>query len=116
MWRSSHQVEEFEQADAVGGAVGPRGRMGGPIDKRADGLLPFVVFVEMLALKIIAAGKAEEGGMEGGELLHQIDALAVRLIIVGGRKERNQLEPCGPGMLHEKLEMIGGRGREVAGL
>ena len=37
--------EEFEQADAVGGAVGPRGGMRGPIDERPDGLLPFVVFV-----------------------------------------------------------------------
>ena len=37
--------EELEQADAVGGAVGPRGGMRGPIDERADGLLPVVVFV-----------------------------------------------------------------------
>ena len=91
--------EELEQADAVGGAVGPRRGMGGTVDERADGLLPVVVFVEVFAFKIVAAGKAEEGGMQRGELLHEVDALAVRLVVVGGREKRDQREPCGPGVL-----------------
>ncbi len=43
--------EEFEQADAVGGAVGPRRGMRGAVDERADGLLPFVVLVEVIAFR-----------------------------------------------------------------
>src|ERR1700733_10121232 len=70
----------------------------------------------MFALKIVAAGKAEEGGMERREFPHEIDTLAVRLVVVGGGKEWDQLEPCGPGALHEEFEMIGGRGSDVAGL
>jgi hypothetical protein len=89
--------------------------MGRTVDERADGLLPFKVFVQVVALQIVAAGEAEEGWVHGGELFHQVDALAVGFAFVGRREERYEREPGGSGMLYQKFQMVVGRGDECAG-
>ena len=62
--------EEFEQSEAIRGAISPWRWMRGTIDKRADGLLPFVALVEVIAFKIVAAGETEKGRMKSGQFLH----------------------------------------------
>jgi len=91
-------LEKFKQAEAVRGVVIPGAGMGGAIDHGADGLLPVVVVGDAVAFKIIAAGEAQEGGVHGGHLFHQVSAVAVGAVLVGGREERNEIEPESSGM------------------
>ena len=69
--------------------------MPGAVDPRADGLLPVEAVGDVFALKIVAAGQAQEVGMHGGEQIHDVGAIAVGAIVVGGRKERDEIEPDG---------------------
>ena len=71
--------------------------MGGPVDERADGLLPLETLGDVVALKIVAAGKAQESRVHGGELFHQVDAVAVDAIVIGGREKRDELSQRVPG-------------------
>ena len=103
-------VEKFEQAHAVGGVVVPGAGVGGAVDERADGLLPLEALVDVVAFEVVAAGETEEGGMHGGELLHEVDAVAVGGVLVGGREERDEREPGGAGVLDGELEMVVGGG------
>src|SRR6185312_6784623 len=95
--------EELEQTYAVGRAVGPRRWMSSSIDQRANRFLPLIAFADVVAFEVVAAGEAEEFGVERGEFLHQVDALAIRLIPVSGREERDQREPGGSRLLHQEF-------------
>ena len=108
-------VEEFEQAHAVGGAVVPGL---GCVGRSTRG--PMVFFqskrsLMVVAFEIVAAGEAEEGWMHGGELLHEVDAVAVGGVVVGGREEGDEGEPGGAGVLHQEFEVVVGGGCEGAG-
>ena len=61
--------------------------MRGPVHEWADGLLPFDTFGNVIALEVIAAGEAEEGRTHGGQLLHQVNAIAVHAIVIGRWKQ-----------------------------
>jgi hypothetical protein len=91
-------LQKLEQAHAVGRVVAPGAGVGGAVDQRADGLLPIEALGDVVALKIVAAGEAQEGRMHGGQLLHQVDAVAVGAVLIGGREERDEVEPEGAGV------------------
>ena len=90
--------------------------MSGPIHQWADGLLPIEALVDVVALEIIPAGEAQKGGVHRRHLLHQINAKSVGAVVIGWRKQRNEIEPEGAGMRNGQGEMIGGRRRNIAGL
>ena len=83
-------LQELEQAHAVAGAIVPGAGMGGAIHQWTDGLLPFIALVDVVALEIISSGKAQERRLHGGQLLHQVDAISVVPVMVGGWEKRNQ--------------------------
>ena len=91
-------LEEFEQAHAVGGAVAPGAEVRGAVNARADGVLPFETLADGVAFEVVASGEAQEGGVHGGELFHDVDAVAVGAVVKGGREERDEAEPEGSGM------------------
>ncbi len=59
-------LQKLQQAHAVGGAIAPWARVRGAVDPGADGLLPVEAVGDVVALKIIAAGQAQEFGLHGG--------------------------------------------------
>ena len=67
--------------------------MRGSIDQRHDGLLPFKAIGDMIALQIVAAREAQERWMHRSQLFHQIDAIAVRTIMVCRWKQGDEIEP-----------------------
>ncbi len=89
-------LEELEQAHAVGRPVSPAVvHVAGPLGDVADGLLPIEAGLDGVALEVVAAGKAQEGGLEVRQKLHDVFAIAVRPVVEGGRKERDHAEPDG---------------------
>ncbi len=101
-------LEELEQAHSVRRMIHPGARMGGTIDERADGFLPLETVCDSVALKIIAARKAQESWVHGGELFHQIDAIAVDAIVICGREKGDELQPQSSGMRDRENEVVGG--------
>ncbi len=99
--------EEFEQAHSVGGVIHPGAGVCGAVDERADGLLPIKAVGDAIALEIVAAGEAQEGRVHGRELLHQVNAVAVDAVVIGGREERDQAEPHRAWMRYREHKMIG---------
>ena len=93
--------EELEQAHAVGGFDAHGLAWVGPltVDERPNSLLPVEALPEAVAFEVVAAGKAQEGGVHGGEFLHDVDAVAVGAIVVSGREEGYEAEPDGAGVL-----------------
>lgn len=89
--------QEFEKAQAIRRTVSPRRWMRGSINQRADCLLPFVVFAQMLAFKVIASRKAKKGRMQGSQLLHKVDTLTVGLVLIGRRKSEISENHATPG-------------------
>ena len=80
-------LQELEQAHAVAGAIVPGTGVGRAIHQGADGLLPFIALVDVVALEIIASGEAEKRRLHRRQLLHQVDAISVVPVVVGGRKQ-----------------------------
>ncbi len=73
--------KKLKQAYAVGRAISPGRGVGGTVNEWADRLLPFITLVDVVTLKIIAPREAEESWMQRHELFHQVDAVAVGLIL-----------------------------------
>ena len=73
-------LQKFEQPKPIGRVIVPRAGMRRPIHQRPDRLLPFVALVDVVALKIVAAGEAQKRRVHPGQHLHQIDAVAVHPI------------------------------------
>ena len=67
--------------------------MAGTLFDRANGFLPVETLIEGVALKVVAPGEPEECGFHGRQQFHNIGTVAVLAILVGGRKERNILQP-----------------------
>jgi hypothetical protein len=86
-------LEELEQAEPVGGLVVPRTAVGGAVHQRTNGVLPVEALIDLLTLKIVASGKAEELRMHLRHLLHEVRPVAVLAVLVGGGEERDQIEP-----------------------
>ena len=107
--------EELEEAHAVGGAIHPGSGVGRAVDEGADGLLPVIAVFEALAFEVVAAGKAEKFGMQGGEFFHEVGTETIGLIVPGGREEREEREPGGAGVRDEKFEVVVGGGLESGG-
>ena len=63
-------LEELEQAHAVRGLIVPRTAVRRPIDEWTDGLLPIETLVDVVAFKVVAAGKTEELRMHRGHFSH----------------------------------------------
>jgi len=68
-------------------------RVAGPRGERAKGALPGEAGGDGLPFQIVAARYAEEAGMEGQEIAHQVDTHPVWPVIPGGREERDQSKP-----------------------
>ena len=106
-------LQEFQQAHAVGRPVAPGVvHVAGALGDIADGLLPVEARFDGVAFQVIAAGKAQEGRLHVGQQLHDVVAIAVRPVVVGGRKERDHAEPdraFGGGRKHQLI--LGGCGR-----
>ena len=77
--------------------------------RRADSLLPVVTLGNVVTLQVIAAREAQERRMHGRQLLHEVDAIAVLAIVIGGRKQRNKAQPQRPCVPDCKYEMVGRR-------
>ena len=107
--------EKFKKTHAVGGLVVPRTAVRRTVDKRADSLLPLEALVDVVALEIVAAGETEELRMHGGHFFHQIGAKAVGSIVVGGREQRDELQPKGSVVSSSDGKVVGGRGLNGAG-
>jgi hypothetical protein len=65
--------------------------MSGPIDPRANGLLPVVPISQMIALEKIPARETQELRMHRRHLLHQIHTKTVGAVVIGRRKQGHQL-------------------------
>ena len=86
-------LQKFKQAHAVRRAIAPGAHVRGTVDPGADGLLPVEAVGDVVAFKIIAAGQAQEFGLHGGQQIHKVDAIAVGPVVIGGREERDEIEP-----------------------
>ena len=88
------QLEPLQQAHAVVGPVAPRAVVvTGAILDRPDRALPLEAGGERLALQVVAARDAEVAGVQGGDLLHQIDPEAVGGVVVSRPEQRHDREP-----------------------
>ena len=101
--------EKFEEAHAVGGLVVPRAAVRGAVDEWAEGVLPVEALVDLVALKIVAAGQAQELRVHSRHQLHDVGAVAVLAVLVGRRKERDERDPELAGVTCGDEEMIGAR-------
>ena len=108
-------LQKFEQSKAVGRPVAPRRLMSGPIDHRANRLLPVEAVDDSIALEIVPSRQPQEVRMHRGHALHQVGAVAVRAIVVGGRKERHELQPELAGLCDGQLQVIRTRRLHIAG-
>ncbi len=84
--------------------------MRGAVDEWADGLLPIEAVGDVVAFKVVAAGEAQECRMHRGQLFHQVDAVAVHAIVIGGREEGDEVEPEGSGVADGEDQVIVRRG------
>ncbi len=99
-------LQVFKQAQAVGALVAPGAGVRRTVDERADGLLPLVALREVVAFQIVAAGQAEERRVHRGQLLHQVDAVAVRAVVVGRREQGSEREVESTGLCNRKHEVV----------
>ena len=54
--------------------------------------------------------------MHGGQLLHQVDAVAVVAVEVRRGKQRHKIEPQRPCVLHREYQVVGRRWLDGSGL
>ena len=80
--------------------------MGGPIDERANRVLPFKPLVDLITLQIVAARKPQKLRMHCGHHLHQVRTIAVLAIVVRRRKDGNELQPHRSRMTERKAQMV----------
>src|ERR1700735_5454802 len=90
--------------------------MGWAIDQCTEGILPRVAVLNVVAFEIVSTGQAQERGLHGGKLLHQVDAVSVGPVFVGGRKERDKIDPYNAWMGDAQAEMILTGSGNAAGL
>ena len=107
-------VEEFEQPEAIAGAVAPATGVAGAPGERADGLLPIETGFEGVAFDVIAAGKTEEGWLHAGQHLHDVNTIAVGPVVKRRRKEGDQIEPHRARLVDGEDEPRFGGGRDAA--
>ena len=79
----------------------------------AEGLLPVETFGDGVAFQVVAAGEAEEGRVHVGQLLHQVDAVAVGAVVDrwAGTSE-TRLSQTVPGLAAEMTKRLCGRRRQ----
>ncbi len=108
-------VEKLQQAQAVGSAVIPGAGVAGALGDVADGFFPVEPVGHAVALEEIAAGKAQEGRVVLGQQLHDVRAIAIRAVVVGGREQRHQAEPgrAGRGCPNQEIGVLGRLDRAV---
>src|SRR4051812_49049585 len=81
------------QAESVGRSITPRSHRPRALGERAQRLLPLEAIRDLISLEVVAPGEAQELRLHVHQHLHEIGAKAVRLVLEGWWKQRNEAQP-----------------------
>src|ERR1035441_1165916 len=94
--------------------IAPGCRVRRSVHQRTNHLLPIETFRNAAALEVVPSWKSQEGGMHCSQLLHNIDAVSVRPVMIGRREQGNQLEPERSWTVDRQFQVVFGRGLDIA--
>ncbi len=62
--------------------------------------------LDAVAFEIISSREAKKRWAHRGQFLHEINAVPINPIVVGGREQRNELEPQSRRLINRQLQMV----------
>src|SRR5207237_5700464 len=84
--------------------------------ERPDCRLPVEAILVVRTFEVVPAGEAQETRLHRREQFHDVRAVAVRTVLIGGREERYQTEPDRSATACGDHEPVGSRRSELPGL